>query len=295
MRHFPASELLINPDGSIFHLHLKPEQLADSVLLVGDPGRVDMIAGLMDTIECRVANREFVTATGMYNGKHISVVGTGIGTDNIDIVINELDALANIDLETRLEKPVKRSLDLIRIGTCGGLQPDLPPGTFLISEKSISFDGLLHFYQGSETIRDLPFEAAFCSHMDWPASFNHPCVVTANEGLVRQLGDTDFKRGVTITANGFYGPQGRELRIPLAKPDINERLGNFRYEGYRITNYEMESSAVAGLSALLGHRAVTVCLVIANRLSTQVNVDYHSAMLTLVKTVLDRLYSPINE
>lgn len=295
MRHFPASELLINPDGSIFHLHLKPEQLADSILLVGDPGRVDMIAGLMDAVECRVANREFVTATGIYKGKRISVVGTGIGTDNIDIVINELDALANIDLETRLEKPIKRTLDLIRIGTCGGLQPDLPPGTFLISEKSISFDGLLHFYKGSETIRDLPFETAFCSHMDWPATFNYPCVVTADLGLVQQLGDTHFKRGVTITANGFYGPQGRELRIPLAKPDINERLVTFRFEGYRITNYEMESSAVAGLSALLGHRGITVCLVIANRLSTQVNVDYHSAMLSLVKTVLDRLYSPINE
>lgn len=289
MRHFPASELLINPDGSIFHLHLKPGQLADCVLLVGDPGRVDMIAGLMETVECRVANREFVTVTGLYKGKRISVVGTGIGTDNIDIVINELDALVNIDLETRLEKTVKRSLTLVRIGTCGGLQPDLPPGTFLVSEKSVSFDGLLPFYKGSEAIRDLPFETAFCSHMDWPSSFNHPCVVTAHPSLAKQLGDIPFKRGVTITANGFYGPQGRELRIPLAKPDINERLQTFRFDGYRITNYEMESSAVAGLSALLGHKAITVCLVIANRLSTQVNVDYHSAMVSLVKTVLDRL------
>ena len=254
-----------------------------------------MIAGLMDAVECRVANREFVSTTGSYNGKRITVVGTGIGSDNIDIVINELDALANIDLETRLEKPVKRTLDLIRIGTCGGLQPDLPPGTFLVSEKSISFDGLLHFYRGTETIRDRLFEEAFLKHMNWPSSFNYPCVVTADEGLVRQLGDTAFKQGVTITANGFYGPQGRELRIPLAKPDMNERLGSFCYNDYRITNYEMESSAVAGLSALLGHRAVTVCLVIANRLSTQVNVDYQSAMLSLVTTVLDRLYSHSHE
>ncbi len=295
MRHFPDSELLINPDGSIFHLHLRPEQLADSVLLVGDPDRVSMIAGLMETTECSVSNREFVSVTGTYKGKRITVVGTGIGTDNIDIVINELDALANIDLNTRLEKPDKRTLELVRIGTCGGLQPDVPPGTFLISEKSISFDGLLHFYRGSEAIRDLSFEDAFRSHMDWPESFNHPCVVTSDPGLVGRLGDSDFKRGVTITANGFYGPQGRELRIPLARPDFNERLCTFRLNGQRITNYEMESSAVTGLSSLLGHRATTVCLVIANRVSTQVNVNYKTAMLSLVTTVLERLFATSHE
>jgi len=289
MKHFPPSELLINADGSLFHLHLKPGQLAGDVLLVGDPGRVEMIAGLMDTIECRAANREFVTVTGTYKGKRVSVVGTGIGTDNIDIVINELDALVNIDLDTRFEKPNKTVLNLVRIGTCGGLQPDLPPGTFLISAKSVSLDGLLLFYDGSEAIRDLPLEKAFCQQTQWPEAFNHPCVVTADPELVARIGGTDMKRGVTITANGFYGPQGRELRIPLAKPDLNEQLTAFSFEGQRITNYEMESSAVAGLGALLGHKAMTVCLVIANRLSTQVNVDYKSAMKALVTTVLDRL------
>jgi uridine phosphorylase len=289
MKHFPPSELLINADGSLFHLHLKPGQLAGNVLLVGDPGRVEMIAGLMDTIECRAANREFVTVTGTYKGKRVSVVGTGIGTDNIDIVINELDALVNIDLDTRLEKPTKTVLNLIRIGTCGGLQPDLPPGTFLISAKSVSLDGLLLFYAGSEAVRDLPLETAFRQQTAWPASFNHPCVVTADPTLVDRIGGTDMKRGITITANGFYGPQGRELRLPLAKPDLNEHLTAFSYEGQRITNYEMESSAVAGLGALLGHKAMTVCLVIANRLSTQVNIDYKSAMKALVTTVLDRL------
>jgi len=289
MKQFPPSELLVNADGSIFHLHLKPGQLANNVLLVGDPGRVEMIAGLMDSIEHRAANREFVTVTGTYKGKRVSVVGTGIGTDNIDIVVNELDALVNIDLDTRFEKPNKTVLNLVRIGTCGGLQPDLPPGTFLISAKSVSLDGLLLFYDGSEAIRDLPLEKAFCQQTQWPEAFNHPCVVTADPELVARIGGTDMKRGVTITANGFYGPQGRELRIPLAKPDLNEQLTAFSFEGQRITNYEMESSAVAGLGALLGHKAMTVCLVIANRLSTQVNVDYKSAMKALVTTVLDRL------
>jgi uridine phosphorylase len=288
MKQFPPSELLVNADGSIFHLHLKPGQLANNVLLVGDPGRVEMIAGLMDSIEHRAANREFVTVTGTYKGKRVSVVGTGIGTDNIDIVVNELDALVNIDLDTRFEKPNKTVLNLVRIGTCGGLQPDLPPGTFLISAKSVSLDGLLLFYDGSEAIRDLPLEKAFCQQTQWPEAFNHPCVVTADPELVARIGGTDMKRGVTITANGFYGPQGRELRIPLAKPDLNELLTAFSFEGQRITNFEMESSAVAGLGALLGHKAMTVCLVIANRLSTQVNVDYKSAMKALVTTVLDR-------
>lgn len=288
MKQFPPSELLVNADGSIFHLHLKPGQLANNVLLVGDPGRVEMIAGLMDSIEHRAANREFVTVTGTYKGKRVSVVGTGIGTDNIDIVVNELDALVNIDLDTRFEKPNKTVLNLVRIGTCGGLQPDLPPGTFLISAKSVSLDGLLLFYDGSEAIRDLPLEKAFCQQTQWPEAFNHPCVVTADPELVARIGGTDMKRGVTITANGFYGPQGRELRIPLAKPDLNELLTAFSFEGQRITNFEMESSAVAGLGALLGNKAMTVCLVIANRLSTQVNVDYKSAMKALVTTVLDR-------
>jgi len=289
MKVFPASELLINADGTIFHLHLKSGQVSDTILLVGDPGRVDMVAGFLHDIECRVSNREFVTVTGRYKDKRISVVGTGIGTDNIDIVLNELDALANIDLSTRTEKPVKKSLTLIRIGTCGGMQADLPVGSFLISEKSIGFDGVLNFYAGRDEVCDLDFEKAFCQQMEWPAQMAAPYVISANPELVERIGRDDMHRGVTISANGFYGPQGRALRIPLAKPDMNVKLESFKYGKYRITNYEMESSAVAGLSALLGHKAMTVCVVIANRLAQNAKTDYQSAMHELIEKVLERL------
>lgn len=289
MKLYPASELLINADGSIFHLHLKQDQIADTFLLVGDPTRVDMIAGYLHDIECRVSNREFVTVTGWYKNKRISIVGTGIGTDNIDIVMNELDALANIDLSTRMEKPFKKSLTFIRVGTCGGMQQDIPVGSFLISEKSIGFDGLLNFYAGRDNVCDLNFEKVFCKHLDWPAYFAAPYVISADPELVERIGRDDMHRGVTISANGFYGPQGRELRIPLAKPDINVLLESFRYGDYRITNYEMESSAVAGLSALLGHKAMTVCVVIANRLAKEAKTDYQIAMRELIEKVLERL------
>lgn len=289
MRHFPDSELIINADGSIFHLHLKPKQLANTVLLVGDPGRVDLIAGYMDSIEHRVQNREFVTVTGYYRQKRISVVATGIGTDNIDIVLNELDALVNIDLDTRREKSEKTSLRLIRIGTCGGLQPDIPVGSFLISEKSLGLDGLIYFYEGNEQIRDMGFENAFVAQQQWTSPLNHPYVVTADPALVQQIGRKDMMRGVTITANGFYGPQGRTLRCDLAKKDINSLLRSFRYGSHRITNYEMESAAVAGLGALLGHQAMTVCVVIANRFAGEAKTDYQTAMRNLIQNVLDRL------
>lgn len=289
MKSFPESELILNADGSVFHLHLLPGQIAETILLVGDPGRVDTIAALLSDVEFRIANREFVTVTGFYKGKRISVVGTGIGTDNIDIVLNELDVLVNVDLKTRTEKPVKTVLNLIRIGTCGGMQPDLIPGTFLISEKSIGFDGLLNFYAGRDAVCDLDFEAAFRSQMNWTDSLGHPYVISASTELIERIGKDDMKRGVTISANGFYGPQGRELRIPLAKPDMNALLQGFSWQGYRITNYEMESSAVAGLSALLGHQAMTVCVVIANRLAKEVTPNYHQAMEILIETVLDRL------
>lgn len=289
MMHYPDSELLINPDGSIFHLHLKPEQLADTVLLVGDPGRVLMISSFFDTIECQVENREFVTITGSYKGKRISVVGTGIGTDNIDIVLNELDALVNIDLTTRLEKEVKKSLTIIRIGTCGGLQPDLPVGTFLVSEKSIATDGMLYFYEGFEKINDAMFQMEFEAQTVWPDYFNVPLVVNSDTELVNKIAGKTMKRGVTISANGFYGPQGRRLRIPLKMPDLVAKIEDFSFENYKITNFEMESSAVAGLSALLGHKAMTVCLVIANRKAKKADVDYHDAMKKLVSTVLERL------
>jgi len=289
MKIFPASELLINADGSIFHLHLKSNQVADNILLVGDPGRVDTIAGYLHDIECRVSNREFVTITGWYKDKRISVVGTGIGTDNIDIVLNELDALANIDLPTRTEKAEKKSLTFIRIGTCGGMQPDLPVGSFLISEKSIGFDGVLNFYAGRNEVCDLDFEKTFCKHLNWPSNLADPYVVSADPELVERIGQDDMHRGVTISANGFYGPQGRELRIPLAKPDMNDLLESFSFGKFRITNYEMESSAVAGLSALLGHKAMTVCVVIANRLAKEAKTDYQTAMRELIETVLERL------
>jgi len=289
MKSFPDSELILNADGSVFHLHLLPGQIAETILLVGDPGRVDMIAALLSDVEFRIANREFVTVTGQYKGKRLSVVGTGIGTDNIDIVLNELDVLVNVDLKTRTEKPVKTVLNLIRIGTCGGMQPDLIPGTFLISEKSIGFDGLLNFYEGRDAVCDLDFEREFRAQMNWTDTLGHPYVISASSELIERIGRKDMKRGVTISANGFYGPQGRELRIPLAKPDMNALLQKFSWNGYRITNYEMESSAVAGLSALMGHQGMTVCVVIANRLAKEVTPNYHQAMEVLIETVLERL------
>lgn len=289
MRHFPPSELIVNDDGSIFHLHVKPEQLADNVLLVGDPGRVELVASMLDTQECTVANREFRTVTGTYGGKRITVVSTGIGTDNIDIVVNELDALANIDLTTRTERPRLRRLNIVRIGTCGALQADIPLGSFLISEKSVGFDGVLNFYAGRDRVCDLEFEEAFKQHMAWNPRLASPYVVDNDRLLIGRIGCDDMLRGVTISANGFYGPQGRVLRIGLADPDINAKIESFRHGGRRITNYEMEGSAIAGLSALMGHHAMTVCCVIANRRVEAANTDYKPRVAELVRTVLERI------
>lgn len=289
MKHFPPSELIVNDDGSIFHLHVKPEQLADNVLLVGDPGRVELVASMLDTQECTVANREFRTVTGTYGGKRITVVSTGIGTDNIDIVVNELDALANIDLTTRTERPRLRRLNIVRIGTCGALQADIPLGSFLISEKSVGFDGVLNFYAGRDRVCDLEFEEAFKQHMAWNPRLASPYVVDNDRLLIGRIGRDDMLRGVTISANGFYGPQGRVLRIDLADPDINAKIESFRHGGRRITNYEMEGSAIAGLSALMGHHAMTVCCVIANRRVEAANTDYKPRVAELVRTVLERI------
>ena len=290
-RYFAPSELIINEDGSVFHLHLKPEQLADKVILVGDPGRVDMIASYFESIECSVSNREFRTVTGCYKGKRISVQATGIGCDNIDIVMNELDALANIDFATRTQKAVLRKLDIVRIGTCGGLQPYTPLGTYLCSVKSIGFDGLLNYYDGSTEVCDMDFERAFCEYMQWSERKPAPYVVDSDTELLERItaGDDSMVSGVTIACGGFYGPQGRVLRIPLSDPDQNSKIENFEYNGYKITNFEMESSAVAGMAKLLGHRAMTVCLVIANRYAKEMNTDYHSLMEQLVIKVLDRI------
>lgn len=289
MKHFPPSELIINSDGSIFHLHLKPEQLADNVILVGDPGRVALVASYFDSQEFSVSSREFNTITGSYKGKRISVISTGIGTDNIDIVVNELDALANIDFETRTEKKEFRQLNIVRIGTSGGMQPDIPLGSFLISEKSIGFDGMLNFYAGRDSVSDLEFEAAMCKHLNWNPQLAAPYVVNANSELVERIGRDDMLRGVTISANGFYGPQGRVLRIDLADMQLNDKIETFRFGKYKITNYEMEGSAIAGLALLMGHKAMTVCCIIANRRVEAANTDYKPYIEKLTKLVLDRI------
>lgn len=288
-KYFPESELIINPDGSAFHLHLKPEQLADKVILVGDPGRVATVAEHFETKECEVENREFKSVTGIYKGKRITVQSTGIGCDNIDIVVNELDALANIDFNTREEKTEHRQLTIVRIGTCGGLQQNTPVGTFIASVKSIGFDGLLNFYAGRNEVCDLEFEKAFTEYMNWSPQLGAPYVVDADPELIERLAQNDMVRGVTIACGGFYGPQGRELRIPLADPKQNEKVEAFEHDGLHITNFEMESSAVAGLSLLLGHKAMTCCMVIANRLVKEANTTYKNSIDDLIKVVLDRI------
>lgn len=290
-RRFAESELIINSDGSVFHLHLKPEQLADKVILVGDPGRVETVAKYFDNIECEVSNREFRTITGTYHGKRISVQSTGIGCDNIDIVVNELDALANIDFTTREEKDKHRQLSIVRIGTCGGLQTFTPVGTFICSEISIGFDGLLNFYNGRDEVCDLPMEEAFKKHMNWNQRLGAPYFIHNDEELLDRIfhPEKGMVKGVTIACGGFYGPQGRELRIPLADPSQNEKIEGFEYQGKKITNFEMESSAVAGLSKLLGHKALTVCMVIANRKIKEANTGYKNQMEDLIKIVLDNI------
>lgn len=288
-KFFAESELIINGDGSIFHLHLKPEQLADKVILVGDPGRVSLVASHFESKECDIESREFHTITGTYHGKRISVVSTGIGCDNIDIVLNELDALANIDFQTRTEKEQLRELTLVRIGTCGGLQEYTPVGTFIASEKSIGFDGLLNFYSGRNDVCDLLFEEAFKQHMQWNPQLCAPYVIDADKETLERIAGNEMVKGITIACGGFFGPQGRELRIPLADPKQNEKVESFEYNGYRITNFEMESSALAGLARLMGHKAMTCCMVIANRRAKNVNANYKNSIDELIKLVLERI------
>ncbi len=288
-KYFAESELILNEDGSVFHLHLKPEQLADKVILVGDPGRVSLVASHFDEQECDVQSREFHSITGTYKGKRITVQSTGIGCDNIDIVLNEMDALANIDFKTRHEKPEHRTLTFVRIGTCGGLQPNTPTGTYIASVKSIGFDGLLNFYAGRNEVCDLKLEEAFKKHMDWNPLLCAPYVIDADKELLDRVAGADMVRGVTIACGGFFGPQGRELRIPLADPDQNEMVESFEYNGLNITNFEMESSAVAGLSALMGHKALTCCMVIANRRAKEANTGYKNTIDGLIKLVLERI------
>ena len=287
--YYAPSELIINEDGSVFHLHVKPEQLASKVILVGDPGRVGLVASHFDIIECDITSREFHTITGMYRGKRITVLSTGIGCDNIDIVVNELDALANIDFNTRTQKAEFRQLEMVRIGTCGGLQPDTPVGTYVCSRKSIGFDGLLNYYAGRNNVCDLPFEEAFTHHMQWNPQKGAPYVIDNNAELLARINQGDMVDGVTISAGGFFGPQGRKLRIPLEDPDQNEKIMAFEYAGHRITNFEMEGSAIAGLSRLLGHKAMTVCMVIANRRAKEANTSYKNSIDNLIEKVVERI------
>ncbi|MFA4046924.1 nucleoside phosphorylase [Prevotella sp. PCHR] len=290
-KHFAESELIINGDGSIFHLHVKPEQLADKIILVGDPGRVALVASHFDTKECEVESREFKTVTGTYKGKRITVTSTGIGCDNIDIVMNEIDALANIDFNTRMEKEHTRQLEIVRIGTCGGLQTYTPEGTFICSVKSVGFDGLLNFYQGRNAVCDLAMERALLNHLGWSGNMCAPApyIIDADSELVERIAGDDMVLGVTVACGGFFGPQGRQLRIPLADPNQNEKIENFEYNGMKITNFEMESSALAGLSRLMGHKATTVCMVIANRRAGRANTGYKNQIDDLITLVLERI------
>jgi uridine phosphorylase len=293
MKKILSSELILNPDGSIYHIKLKPENIADDIILVGDPGRVEVVSSFFDEIHYKGQNREFATHTGTYKGKRISCISSGIGTDNIDIVVNELDALANIDLEKRVQKKSHRSLNLIRIGTSGALQEDVPVDSFVMSDIAVGFDGMLNFYAGRDSVSMLDIEAAFKQHVNWDALLNTPYFVKASAGLMEKIGK-GIKPGITISSNGFYGPQGRVLRLPLRVPELNEKMRSFEYDGLKITNYEMESSAIYGLARMLGHNALTVCAIIANRYKKQSSKDYHPGVKKLIKLVLDRIVQVSN-
>lgn len=285
----PSSELIINSDGTIFHLHLHPEQLADKLVVCGDLNRVDMIASFFDTIECNISSREFHTITGTYKGKRITALSHGIGPDNIDILLTEIDALKNIDFQTREVKKELTNLEIVRIGTCGGLQSFVPVGTSVVSEYSIGFDGVLNWYADRDSISDLEFETSLVNYIGYPEKAARPYVVMADAELSRRICGDDMVMGTTISAVGFYGPQGREVRLPIASPSINTKIEEFEYKDLRITNYEMESAPLAGLSLLLGHRATTVCAVVANRVAQNVNPDYKQIMRDLIQKVLERI------
>lgn len=284
----PESELIINGDGSAFHIHLRPEEIADIVILVGDPGRVDMVAEYLTDIEFRHQSREFVSTTGKYNGKRVTVLSTGIGTDNIDIVMTELDALANVDFQTREPKAEHRTLTILRIGTTGAIHADIPLGSPIFSHYSVGCDGLLNWYADRDAITDSEMEEAFKKHTGWNKNLPSPYFVKADDELIARFEDATVK-GVTISAPGFYGPQGRVVRLGLAMPDMLDTFESFRFGDYRITNFEMESSAVAGLARHLGHKAGTICCAIANRYLKSSNPDYKPQVRAVVEMALDRL------
>ena len=288
MRRIPDSELIINADGSIFHLHIRPDQLSDKIIMMGDPDRVTLTASFFDTIECDIQSREFRTITGTYKGKRITAISHGIGPDNMDIVLTELDALANIDFNTRKVKEEFRQLTLVRVGTSGGMQLHCPVGSYVVAARSIGFDGVLNYYSGRDAICDLNFEDAFKMHTEWNLRHCSPYVVEANKELIERIG-YDMIKGVTISAIGFYGPQGRYVRMPLANVDLNSRIESFEYGGEVITNYEMESAPLAGLGKLMGHKAMTICTIIANRLAGNSDVNYKGSIEDLLETVLERI------
>ncbi len=289
-RIIPSSELIINDDGSVFHLHLRPEQLADTVILVGDPARVATVSARFDSVECRVSNREFNTVTGLYRGKRMSVLSTGIGIGNIDISVTELDALANIDLATRTVRERKRRLTLVRLGTTGALQPDIEVGEVVHSVTSVGFDGLLNFYEGRNEVCDPEIERAFMRHTGWSELLPKPYFVDCDPEL-RELFKDSVTEGITIAAPGFYAPQGRWVRLRPADPDLNAKIESFRYGERRITNFEMEGSALAGLAALMGHRATTMCTVIAQRIARDACTDYKPFVERMIDMALDKLAS----
>ncbi|MCL1932819.1 MAG: nucleoside phosphorylase [Candidatus Azobacteroides sp.] len=288
MRTIPPDHLPINTDGSVFHLHLKPEQLADKVVMMGDPERVPVVAAYFDSIEFDRQSREFRTITGTYNGKRITALSHGIGCDNIDIVMTELDALANIDLQTREVKKDFRQLTLVRIGTSGGLQPFCPIGTYVISEISMGMDGLIFFYENGERIANKELSLQFMAHTRWSGSLAQPYFAASDEELIKRIG-FDMIKGITISASGFYGPQGRHVRLGLSHPEMNKRIESFEYNGLKIANYEMESAALAALAALMGHKALTACVIIAGRYSGGMNTDYKGSFDELIQKVLDRI------
>lgn len=287
-RVIAPSELIINGDGTIFHLHLKPEQLADTVILVGDPARVATIAAHFDSVECNVSNREFNTVTGYYKGKRMSVISTGIGIGNIDICVTELDALANVDFATRTVKETFRRLTLVRLGTSGALQEDIEVGEAVFARTSVGFDSLLGYYAGRNEVCDLDMQRAFMEHTQWSELLAPPYFVNADNELWEHFKDS-VTEGITIAAPGFYAPQGRYVRLQPADMNLNEKIEAWRYKGRRITNFEMEGSALAGLAALMGHRATTICTIIAQRVAKQAQTDYKPYVEGMIRMALDKL------
>ncbi|MCX6235221.1 MAG: nucleoside phosphorylase [Bacteroidetes bacterium] len=288
MEKFSDSELIINSDGSIYHLRLKPEQLAHTIIVTGDPQRVPDISKYFDSIEWEIQNREIISHTGYLNTRRVTVLSTGMGADNIDIVVNELDALVNIDLKTRRRKEQHTALNIIRLGTSGAIQPDIPLNGFIVAEYALGLDGVMNFYADNKHIVEKELSEAFIRHTRWPEFLSRPYAVKASQKLIQQLGD-HFIRGITITAPGFYGPQGRSLRLKLAYPELNEKIVTFRYQDLKITNFEMESSALYGLCGLLGHHALTICIAVANRATGQFDPDYKTKIDKLIQVLLERL------